>query len=95
LAEPRAHLAGDYRQEDIPPRHTPERSLVDESLAEMAQRLEATLRKPKSNAATAPAHPQANQSKAAAPANPAPHDDREGEMAGLLGRSFKKPDDPT
>jgi flagellar protein FliO/FliZ len=95
LAEPRAHLAGDYRQEDIAPRHTPERSLVDESLAEMAQRLEATLRKPKSNAATAPAHPQANQSKAAAPANPAPHDDLEGEMAGLLGRSFKKPDDPT
>ena len=95
LAEPRAKVAGDYRQEDVPPRHTPERSAVDESLAEMAQRLEATLRKPKSTAptATAPAHPQANQSKAAAPANPAPYDDLEWQMASLLGRSSKKPDD--
>ena len=98
VAEPRADLGGDYRQEqDVPPRHTPGRSVVDEGLAEMAQRLEATLRKPKANAppATAPAHPQANQPKAAAPLDPAPHDDLEGQMAGLLGRSFKKPDDPT
>jgi hypothetical protein len=96
LVEPRADLAGDYGQEqDVPPRHTAECSVVDESLAEMARRLEATLRKPKSNAPTAPAHPQANQSPAAAPANPAPHDDLEWQMAGVLSRSFKKPDDPT
>ena len=67
LAEPRANVAGDYRQEDVTPRHTPERSVADESLAEMAQRVEATLRKSKSNAATAPAQ--------------APHDDLEGEMS--------------
>ena len=94
LAEPGAEVAGDYRQEwSVPPRHTPERSAVDESLAEMAQRLEATLRKPKSTAPTAPAPAQAYQSKAAAPANPAPYDDLELQMASLLGRSSKKTDD--
>jgi flagellar protein FliO/FliZ len=96
--EPHAEVAGDYRQErGAPPRHTPERSAVDESLAEMAQRLEATLRKSKSTAPTAaPSAPQrGNPSQVAAPASPPPSDELEQQMASLLGRSSKKPSDFT
>jgi flagellar biogenesis protein FliO len=98
LAEPHAEVAGDYRQErGASPRHTPERSAVDESLAEMAQRLEATLRKSKSTAPTAApsAPPQGNPSQAAASASSAPSDELEQQMASLLGRSSKKPGDFT
>jgi flagellar protein FliO/FliZ len=95
--EPPAEVAGGYRQErGAQPRHTPERSVVDESLAEMAQRLEATLRKSKSTAATAaPALSQSNPAKVAASDSPAPSDELEQQMASLLGRSSKKPGDFT
>ena len=94
-AEPHAEVAGDYRQErGAPPRHAPERSAVDESLAEMAQRLEATLRKSKSTAPTAaPSAPQ--RGNPSSPASPPPSDELEQQMASLLGRSSKKPGDFT
>jgi len=97
-AEPRAEIARHYRQEQAPPpRHTPERSAVDESLGVMVQRLEASLRKSKSTAPTAAPSPppQGNPSQAAAPASPAPSDELEQQMASLLGRSSQKPGDST
>jgi flagellar protein FliO/FliZ len=66
---------------------------ADQSLAEMAQRLDAALRKPKSvepNAVAPPAPQQADEPKAAgSPTHPS-YDSLEQEMASLLGRPPNK-----
>ena len=90
LRAPSAEVARNDRQARIVPRqHATERLAVDESLAEMTRRLEATLRKPKSTglSATAPAPQQSSQSEAAPPAHPSAHDQLGQEMASLLGRA--------
>jgi|SRR6476620_1935781 hypothetical protein len=74
-----------------PPPPPPEQSSADQNLAEMAQRLEAALRRPSSDVAppVAPESPRAPRTDAPAPA-PAPQksgfENLEDEMASLLGR---------
>jgi flagellar protein FliO/FliZ len=74
-----------------PPPAPPAQSSADQNLAEMAQRLEAALRRPSSDVAppVAPESPRAPRTDAPAPA-PAPQksgfENLEDEMASLLGR---------
>jgi flagellar protein FliO/FliZ len=92
--ESRAEARSEHRQEP----HVPAQpaatgpSAADQSLAEMAQRLEAALRKPKSvePRAVAPAPQQADEPKAAAPPTHPSYDSLEQEMASLLGRPSNK-----
>jgi flagellar protein FliO/FliZ len=66
----------------------PEPSAADQSFAEITQRLEAALRKPKSAEprAGAPALKQLDEPGAAAPPTAPRYDNLEQELASLLGR---------
>ena len=74
-----------------PPIPSPALSSADQNLAEMAQRLEAALRRPGGDAAAPPVVPEAPSSRPAPPAAAAPSaktgfENLEDEMASLLGR---------
>jgi flagellar biogenesis protein FliO len=93
LPEQRSEVARDDPQAPgVSRRQETERSAADEGFAEMAQRLETALRKPKSAAptATAPAPQQTDQPKDAASGTFPRNDHLEQEMASLLGRRPKK-----
>jgi flagellar protein FliO/FliZ len=99
--EPRAEPR-EPRAEPRMPAETEPLAAADQSLAEMAHRLEAALRKPKSGAAPAPgARPAPAEDAAPAQSRPAPgaakpgqgkalYDSLEQEMASLLGRPAGK-----